>query len=652
MPSIKRSQKNPILWPNRENDWEAEATFNGCVLNDTDKVHMVYRAESVVQRIEDIERSVSIIGYSVSSDGTRFTKRRPLITPEEDWERFGCEDPRITKFEGKYYIFYTALSTYPFGPNGIRTGVAITRDFKKLEKHPVTTFNAKAMALFPGRVNGKIAAILTANTDQPPSKIGIALFDKEEDMWSANYWDSWYSNLDEHTIPLQRNDNDHVELGAPPILTKRGWLVIYSYIRNYRHGQKLFGVEAVLLDKDDPRKIISRTERPFLIPEEEYELYGRVPNIVFPSGAFIKKDLLHIYYGAADMTCCLATCNLNELLDEMTASSVKLVRFNGNPIIEPNRDHAWEAKATFNPAAIEVNGTFHIFYRTLSDDDTSMIGYASSTDGLHIEKRLSDPVYVPREDFEKKARENVGSGCEDPRLTIIGDTVYMCYTAYNGVDLPRIALTSILLKDLVANRWKWSKPTLISPPHVDDKDAAIFPKKIHGKYAILHRIGMSVWIDFVKDLKKFQSEKWVEGRVLMKPRAGTWDSRKIGIGAPPIETKDGWLLLYHGISKSDVGQYDVRVALLDKKDPTRVLARTKYPIFEPEMAYERDGIVPNVVFPCGAVLKHDELYVYYGGADKVVGVATIKVSKLLELLKPKKVSKITPKKTVKKYARK
>ncbi len=172
---------------------------------------------------------------------------------------------------------------------------------------------------------------------------------------------------------------------------------------------------------------------------------------------------------------------------------------------------------------------------------------------------------------------------------------------------------------------------------MDDKDAAIFPKKIGGKYAILHRLGIGVWIDFVDDLR-FEGKRWLDGHVLMRPRAGMWDSRKIGIGGPPIETKKGWLLLYHGISKRDDRHYHVRAALLDLKNPAKVIARTKYPIFEPEAPYERQGLVPNVVFPCGSALLDGRLYVYYGGGDRVVGVASIKLAHLLErIMKERKI---------------
>ncbi|MFA5129672.1 MAG: cupin domain-containing protein [Patescibacteria group bacterium] len=311
---------------------------------------------------------------------------------------------------------------------------------------------------------------------------------------------------------------------------------------------------------------------------------------------------------------------------------VVLHRSEENPILQPNPGHPWESKAVFNPGVCQIGGDAHLFYRAMSDDDTSVIGYALTRDGVHIHDRLPDPVYVPREAFEKKLKSGTGSGCEDPRLTRIGDTMYMCYTAYDGVHPPRIALTSILIDDMLAKRWNWSKPRLISPPGVDDKDAAIFPEKINGKYAVLHRIGISIWIDFVDDLT-FKPKQLLGGRILMNPRTGSSHSQKIGICGPPMKTADGWLLLYHGISRRKDRHYDVRAALLDLNDPTRVLARTSYPIFEPETPYERNGLVANVVFPCGSAVINGTLYVYYGGADKVVGVACVELEQLSELLR-------------------
>ncbi len=626
---VNRSEENPILLPNRENDWEAESAFNPSILRKRGAFRMVYRAVSRRKAWHGVEMEVSSIGQAVGRDGVHFRNHSQLVKPTESWEKFGCEDPRVTEFEGRYFIFYTALSGHPFSAESIKVAVAVTKDFKKIEKHPVTPFNAKAMALFPKRVNGKIAALLTVHTDKPPARICLALFDKIEDIWSEAYWREWYKSWESHIVPFEMANQDHIELGTAPIETRLGWLVFYSYIYNYFSGPVVFGVQAALLDRKNPQTILGEIERPFMIPEEEYERYGKVPNIIFPSGACKTGKDVSFYYGAADTTGCLAKINLEHLLTELIGVKRRgLKRFEGNPILTPIESHSWEASEVFNPAALYAKGKVHILYRAMSKDNTSVFGYASSRDGLHVSERLPEPVYVPREEFEQKLNPGGNSGCEDPRLTKLGDTIYMCYTAFDGRHPPGVALTSIAATDFTAKRWKWTKPIRISSPDRDDKDAAIFPKKINGKYAILHRVdGVSIWLDLVPDLK-FSGGKVLGGKILMSPLETAWDSVKIGIAGPPIETSKGWLLLYHGVSRRG-GHYKVHAALLDKKDPTRILYRTRNSILKPKMAYEKEGVVPNVVFPCSAVVIKKKLFVYYGGADRVVGVATIELNKLL-----------------------
>jgi len=639
MIKLQRAEENPIISPS-SNDWEKKAAFNGCVVEDKGKFYMVYRAVSEPQSYyRGANMEVSSIGLSESLDGVHFENRVQFIKPQNDWEIFGCEDPRITKIDDKFYIFYTALSTYPFSPLGIKIGLALTSDLKTISaKYPVTPFNAKAMALFPDRINGKLAAILTINTDMPPAKIAVSFFDKEEDIWSKDFWLEWYSSHDSQVVPLLRSFHDQVEVGAPPIKTERGWLLIYSYIRNYYSNQRIFGIEAVLLDLNEPTKIIARTEDPILFPDRDYELYGMVPNVVFPSGAIVKDGKLYVYYGAADTTCCLATCILNELLDDLSFSSQKtkiesnsgrFVRFEGNPIISPIPEHPWEAKSTFNPAAIYEEGKIHLLYRAMSQDNTSVLGYAATGDGFKIEERLNHPIYVPRESFERKMVSGGNSGCEDPRITKIDETIYMCYTAYNGKDPPRVALTSISLHDFLMKQWNWEKAKLISPPNIDDKDACLLSRKIEGKYVFFHRIGNNIWIDFQESLD-FLNGKFLDGEILFGVRPDSWDNEKIGIAAPPIETEKGWLLIYHGITNPGL-IYKVGAALLDLNNPRKVLKRFKDPLLSPEMTYEKEGEVRNVVFPCGAVVKDEKVFIYYGGGDRVVGVATMPLEKLLEM---------------------
>ncbi len=648
MDSFKRFPENPILLPQKTLPFEAAAAFNPCVAADGKTFHMVYRALSDSQDLHGVHLNISSVGYATGNDPIHFGEHRQIIKPEEEWEKFGCEDPRITLFEGTYYIFYTALSQFPFSADGIKVGVATTKDFEHFEKHPVTPFNAKAMMLFPDRVQGKMVAIVTVNTDRPPAKIALALFDEPSDIWSEQYWKAWYASLDDHIIPLLRHTNDQIEAGAPPLKTDAGWIFTYSYITNYRNGwNKVFGIELALLDLKNPEQVLGRTSTPVLMPEKDYEKNGMVPNIVFPSGALITetpaKKLL-LYYGAADTTGAVAGIELDSVLETLkpapipaTPSSMDehhIIRFSGNPIIEPRAELAWEAKATFNPAALYDDGKIHLVYRAMSEDNTSVLGYAVSHDGFHIDDRLSYPIYTPRESFETKRVPGGNSGCEDPRITMIGNTIYMHYTAFNGIDPPRVAVTSIRREDFLNHQWNWERPMLISPPNYDDKDACVLPKKIENKYIIFHRLGNNICIDAVPDLR-FSENRWLEGMTLFGPRKDKWDNAKIGIAAPPIETPDGWLLFYHGVSQPG-SIYKLGAALLALDNPVEIIARSMSAILEPEMHYEREGIVPNVVFPCGVVVINGILFVYYGGADRVIGVATANLAALVAWLKTQK----------------
>ena len=633
---VKKSKHNPILVPDQDHYWEEFATFNLCPIKHNKKIYGLYRAISAPDVLQN-PRQTSIIGVGKSKDGIHFENRVPFIVPKEEWDKFGCEDPRVTYFEGVFYTFYTALSKYPFSSDGIKVAVALSKDLEKItERHLVTPFNAKAMTLFPERINGKIVVLFSYHTDSPPAKMVFATLDKIEELWSPVFWRKWEQNINDHTINLRRSPYDHVEVGAPPVKTKYGWLVIYSHIQNYFNfngAEKIFGIEGLLLDFKDPKKIIGRTDGPILVPEESYELSGYVPNVIFPTGALVQKNTLTIYYGAADTTVCSAQVNLSDFVFSIHPKYKEYFRFkrsSKNPIITPMAENKWEAQATFNPGAIFLNGKTHIMYRAMSEDNTSSFGYAMTKDGTDIIERLSAPIYVPREDFENKKGNNLNSGCEDPRLTKIGKNIYLCYTAYNGIDPWRVAISSITEKNFVSHNWKWEKPFLITPPGFEDKDACLLPFKFPLGYFILHRVGNEICGDYLKTLD-FKHEIVKKSLRIIGPRKNTWDSAKVGISAPPIKTKYGWLLLYHGVSKSH-NTYRIGCVLLDLKDPAIVLARSTDPIFEPKEDYEKNGIVNNVVFPCGAIVKGGLLYIYYGGGDRVVGVATMELNVILEAL--------------------
>jgi predicted GH43/DUF377 family glycosyl hydrolase len=222
-------------------------------------------------------------------------------------------------------------------------------------------------------------------------------------------------------------------------------------------------------------------------------------------------------------------------------------------------------------------------------------------------------------------------GCEDPRLTLLGDTVYMLYTAFDGWGSLRIALTSIKLFDFERGMWNWKNPVLISPPNEIHKNWVLFPEKINGKFAILHSFYPNILIDYFDSLDELDGKKFIKSdntRPIDSTR--TWDSWFRGVGPSPIKTKLGWLILYHAMDHKNPDRYKMGALVLDFNNPTRVLYRSSFPILEPEEYYENNGYKWGVVYSCGAVVKDGTLFVYYGGADKVIGVAYIKLNELLD----------------------
>jgi predicted GH43/DUF377 family glycosyl hydrolase len=240
--TVTRSENNPLISPVRHRPWEATAAFNGCPVVSGRKTYLVYRAMSEPDLLKEPHLPTSVVACGASTDGIRYEDRHVLVSPDREFDLYGCEDPRVTKFGGTHYIFYTALGGYPFTVDNIKVAVALSKDLETVEeKHLVTPFNAKAMALFPDKIGGKMAALLTINTDRKPSDICYAEFDSPEEMWSPAYWEKWQENVDAHKLHIRRQPDDHLELGAPPVKTDKGWLVVYAHIQRYGKGDQVFG---------------------------------------------------------------------------------------------------------------------------------------------------------------------------------------------------------------------------------------------------------------------------------------------------------------------------------------------------------------------------------------------------------------------------
>ncbi len=291
---------------------------------------------------------------------------------------------------------------------------------------------------------------------------------------------------------------------------------------------------------------------------------------------------------------------------------MKLRRYEGNPILKPKPENAWESEDVFNPAVVYDHGLFHLLYRAMGRDGISRIGYAVSVDGFNF-FRFDKPVFTPKVILEPR-------GCEDPRVVKLENRYYMTYTAYSERGM-RVGLAS------TDNFISWRRYD-VWWPEMNNKNAVLFPDKIEGKYVLLHRPTregerMGIWISYSDNLAE-----WYGTREIMAPcEEGGWESEKIGAGAPPIKTEKGWLLIYHGVDEDNV--YRLGAAMLSLDDPSKVLYRHPEPIIEPEADYEIRGEVPRVVFACGACEVRNKYFVYYGGADSVVCVATVDKEEML-----------------------
>lgn len=287
---------------------------------------------------------------------------------------------------------------------------------------------------------------------------------------------------------------------------------------------------------------------------------------------------------------------------------MKLRRYPGNPVLAPIADHPWESRTVFNCGVAQSDDGVVLIYRAQGKaDNVSRLGYAVSRDGYTFLRR-DRPVFAPADETET-------FGVEDPRLTRIGDDLYMVYTAWSPLGI-QVAMAST--RDFVS----WRRHGIVLPGP-DNKDAAIFPEKVGGRYVMFHRLPPAIWLAYSDDLIH-----WGDYRKILEPRPGLWDGLKLGAGGPPLKTERGWLCIYHGVDPDRV--YRLGVVLLDLEDPTKVLNWPAAPILEPEEPWELRGDVPNVVFTCGTAEVGNEYFVYYGGADKVVAVATVAKAALID----------------------
>ena len=299
-------------------------------------------------------------------------------------------------------------------------------------------------------------------------------------------------------------------------------------------------------------------------------------------------------------------------------------RVSDKPILSPQGE-GFESAGVFNPTVVKEGGKFVMLYRAQDRNGTSSLGYATSKDGIHFERRAT-PVMTAQEPYEK------GGGVEDPRLQKFGDLYYLTYTGYNNVDgtgpgHKDAQLCLATSKDLIHfDRKGVILPAYKGPWNTNwTKSGAIVPEKIHGKF----------WMYYLGDARGPNPQMgiassddllhWKDAldHPVLGNRKGMFDSLVVEPGPAPVITKDGIFLTYNGAGDDQV--YATGWALFDKNDPTKVLARANAPVFAPTLEWEKVGQVPNVIFVEGLVRESKRWLYYYGGADKYIGVATTPV---------------------------
>jgi predicted GH43/DUF377 family glycosyl hydrolase len=337
---------------------------------------------------------------------------------------------------------------------------------------------------------------------------------------------------------------------------------------------------------------------------------------------------------------------------------MKLKRFEGNPILSPNPAADWESLVACNPGAYYDPDKKEVLmlYRASGREPGLKIhfGLAVSKDGYHFKRMSDQPVFSPSSD-------GFDAGCvEDARIIKMGDWFYVTYASrpyppgpywlphdehhrvYKPWEWPA-EFPSIYRKNetstclaMTQDFRTWIRAGRITDPMVDDRDVILFPEKIDGRFYMLHRpmgwVGEqygtehpAMWISSATDLLCWENPK------LLAKAQFPWENQKIGGNTPPIKTKHGWLILYHAVGTDR--KYRLGAMLLALHDPSIVRYRTHDWIFQPEEEWELTGPYPHgVCFPCGKVVINDTLFVYYGGGDKYVGLATCKLNDLMDYL--------------------
>ena len=306
-------------------------------------------------------------------------------------------------------------------------------------------------------------------------------------------------------------------------------------------------------------------------------------------------------------------------------------RYKSNPIITPDSKKSYETVGTFNPAAAVYNNKMYIIYRAINKKGRSSLCLAVSKDGFNFKKYKKNPIIKPTRNVVSGGSRKAGlfsepsfkerGGVEDPRITKIGDTYYLLYTSYNGkqpVTAKTINECLATSKDMV----HWKKQGVIIK---GEKSAALHPEKVNGKYLVFIG-GANIRVAAAKNFKRWKLAQ----EPILKTRKNNFDSVFVEVGPPPFTFKDKIVLFFNTTNKNKY--FQLSLALLDKNNPNKVLYRADKPLMKPIKPYEKKGLVNNVIFATGLVKWNDNYFLYYGGADTTINVATVTKKKMEKYL--------------------
>jgi predicted GH43/DUF377 family glycosyl hydrolase len=327
----------------------------------------------------------------------------------------------------------------------------------------------------------------------------------------------------------------------------------------------------------------------------------------------------------------------------------------GTVVLESRPGVEFENEGVLNPACIEKDGITHMFYRAVHQGNFSTIGYCQIKNDQVI-YRPETPLLIPEYDYESQ-------GLEDPRVTLFEGIYYMLYTAYNGQSaLIAYAISSDLItwkkmgiissqmsydraedifkKNKLDRRYglfeRWYRFEMGEKVKLWEKDASLFPKRINGQMAMIHRVLPGIQICYFDNFSDLNDKYWekylanLDNYIILDPQE-KFEAAYVGGGCVPLETDAGWLLIYHGVNiENNQRIYRAGAMLLDKNNPQTIIGRLSYPLFSPEADWEKQGVVNNVVFPTGTIIDQDVLKIYYGAGDKRIGLKTFQLSTLLK----------------------